>query len=189
MSGPIGVERCAGLREWTSAPEQLAQGTKMANSSDGKGKAEAEMYFPPNNLAKAIGKGRGPSIRQMEQDAERRQKILAREYPKQLTASIKRMQDMVASGTNVVDKMEKIFVEAHDIKGQAGAFDYNLVSDIAICICSSIREAADILTEREDLLALHVNALEWAFAHEHDDSMAVEKSVLAQSLKDALAGK
>ena len=156
------------------------------SNKDEKQKAPVEIYTPPNKLAEAIGEGSGPSLREMQQDAERRLRLNGAKYRETLKASIEEMKEHVASDASGVDVREAIFALAHDIKGQAPLFDYHLVAEVAVCICTAIHDVPEKLQARPDLLVLHVHSMAWAFEHIDDASKEVEKAALVQSLHEAL---
>jgi len=160
----------------------------MANESDDKkNSAPAELYYPPNHLAKAIGIGGGPSLREMEEAAGLRLSASRGEYKEVLQKTLARMKEVLASEREAVEQQREVFADAHDIKGQAPMLGYPLVGEIAVCTCSAIKDMPEKLNEHPDLLQLHVNAMRWAFLNEHDEGKKAEKSVLVQSLQDALA--
>lgn len=153
---------------------------------DAKGEAPADLYYPPNRLVRAIGIGDGPSLREMEEAAEQRLKISKAIYKTILRDTISRMKKVMLSNLDPGEQQQAIFVDAHDIKGQATVLGYPLAGEIAASICAAIKEVPAKLREHPDLLNLHVNALDWAFANQHNEKRATEKSVLLKSLKDAL---
>lgn len=156
------------------------------SENDKKSQAPVEIYTPPNKLAEAIGKGSGPSLREMQQDAERRLRLNGSKYREILKASIEEMKAHIASDASGVDVREAIFALAHDIKGQAPLFDFHLVAEVAVCICTAIRDVPEKLQQRPDLLALHVHSMAWAFEHIDDTSKDAEKAALVTSLHEAL---
>lgn len=158
----------------------------MADKSKPKGSGVAEFYYPPNNLAKAIGTGSGPSLRAMEKEAARRLHASQGDYQTILQTTIQRMKGVLGSEETLEEQHRLLFVDAHDIKGQASLLGYPTVGEVAVCICVAIKDVPEKLQVQPDLLALHINALEWAFLNEHNDDRKAEKSALAQSLRDAL---
>ncbi len=158
----------------------------MADKLKPKDATQAEFYYPPNLLAKAIGTGSGPSIREMEKEAARRLQASQGKYQFVLQTTLKRMKGVLGSGGSLDEQHRLLYVDAHDIKGQASLLGYPLVGEVAVCICVAIKDVPEKLQLQPDLLALHVNSLEWAFLNEHNDDRSAEKSALAQSLRDAL---
>lgn len=156
------------------------------SNNDRKKPPLVEIYTPPNKLAEAIGEGSGPSLREMQQDAERRLRLNGAKYRETLKTSIEEMKGHLESGNPGADVREAIFALAHDIKGQAPLFDYDLVAEVAVCICTAIRDVPQKLQARPDLLVLHVHSMAWAFDHIDDPTKEMEKAALVQSLHDAL---
>jgi len=77
-----------------------------------KPKGVAELYFPPNKLARAIGVGNGPSLREMEEEAEKRLLAKGQNYEKVLRTTIDRMKGNLSSGANLEEMQEEIFSDA-----------------------------------------------------------------------------
>lgn len=157
------------------------------DSNDKKPAAAAEFYYPPNHLAKAIGTGSGPSLREMEAAANQKLKASQGAYKVVLQNTIARMKDVLATSKDAAEQQDAIFADAHDIKGQAPLFGFPLVGEIAVSTCMAIKEVPKKLEENPDLLSLHVNAMWWAFMNEHDEGKKAERSALVLSLRDALA--
>lgn len=160
----------------------------MSEKPSEKGSAPPlEMYFPPNKLAAAIGEGSGPSLRDMEENAAKRLERSKKDYDIVLRDTIDRMKGLNKSDVGKIELHNSLFIEAHDIKGQASLFGFPLVSEIAACICLAIRDVPKKLEDQPELLDLHINALEWAFINQNSDELNVEKSMLVKSLHEALA--
>jgi len=160
----------------------------MTNEDDKKG-AEPEFYFPPNRLARAIVDRNGPSLQEMEAEAEARLAESKDEYDDILNATILHMKTVLANEEDSVERHRILYENAHDIKGQAALFGYPLVGNVAICICVAIMEVPEKLAAHEDLLQLHLDALQWAFIHQNDEKLDAEKAALVHSLRDALHQK
>jgi len=166
---------------------KMVQGSSQLADKDKKnGASEVEIYTPPNKLMEAIGKGSGPTLREMQQEAERRLSATVAGFENVLRETITRMNLILQSDEDAKSKHTKLFAEAHDVKGQASTFGYPLVSQVAHSICTAISDVPKKLSDQPDLLELHVNALSWAFANQHDDAKMVEKDALIKSLHDAL---
>lgn len=161
--------------------------SKLADNDTKNGASNVEIYTPPNKLMEAIGNGSGPALREMQQEAERRLSATVAGFEDVLHETIARMKLILQSDGDAKSKHTKLFAEAHDIKGQASTFGYPLVSQVAQSICTAISDVPKKLSDQPDLLELHVNAISWAFANQHDDTKMVEKDALINSLHDALS--
>jgi chemotaxis protein histidine kinase CheA len=84
-------------------------------------------------------------------------------------------------GPDTAAQLEAIFAVAHDIKGQGGSFDYQLMTTVGNQLCRFIEalkgeaEVADI-----EVIELHVNALQAVMAQKlKGDGGAIGKKFLA----------
>ena len=124
--------------------------------------------YPPNLLAKKVPRSGGPSLEDAETEAERRLARLAVGFPAVVAKSIVTMR--AAAHALEVDPTDTaaqrtVFREAHDLKGQAATFGYDLLGRFAACLCMLIESVPDPAARRPDLVAIHIDAMAWAMDH------------------------
>lgn len=151
-----------------------------------KQQQKAEFYTPRNRLAEVIRPNTGHTLKEMEFAADQRIRKLGENYPDIVKQAVAAMQADLAAPKPFSDRLEEIFIRAHDLKGQAATFNYNLVGEVGKSLCAAIRAVPELLEKEPDILALHINAIAWALQHEHDDKVEVQKSQLINSLHESI---
>lgn len=147
---------------------------------------QVEFYTPRNRLAEAIRPNAGHTLKEMEFAAEQRIRKLGETYPELVKKAVTEMKAELATNAPFKQRLDNIFVHAHDLKGQAATFGYALVGDVGKSLCTAIRAVPNLLEQEEDILHLHINAITWALQHEHDDKVDAQKSVLIHSLHESI---
>lgn len=151
-----------------------------------QGEHEVEFYTPRNRLAEVIRPNSGHTLKEMEFAAEQRIRKLGEDYPELVKKAVADMKADLASDAPFKERLDDIFMRAHDLKGQAATFGYKLVGEVGKSLCAAIRAVPDLLEKEQDILQLHINAISWALQHEHDDKVATQKSELINSLHESI---
>jgi HPt (histidine-containing phosphotransfer) domain-containing protein len=147
---------------------------------------DVEFYTPRNRLAEVIRSNSGHTLKEMEFAAEQRIRKLGENYPDLVKKAVEDMKAYLASDAPFKERLDNIFMCAHDLKGQAATFGYKLVGEVGKSLCAAIRAVPDLLEKEQDILQLHINAISWALQHEHDDKVATQKSELINSLHESI---
>lgn len=123
---------------------------------------KAEYITPPHTIRTKVSGG-GPLTSQMLKKAEEVVQQHAEKY-------IERAQDQVEALVEVVrdaesetgDRtaiFEKIFLQAHDIRGLGSTFGYTLVTNIAASLCNFVESVEVYDDDVMEVLNAHVDAL------------------------------
>lgn len=136
------------------------------------GNGGATLIKPPNNLASKVTVG-GPGAVD-EAALKRAEDVIADmtdSYLETVRKDLDRIQkafaDLAAGKGKQRATLESIFEVAHDIKGQGGSFDYNLMTVIGNQLCLFI-DGLDEEAEEQDIevIKLHVDALQVVIAQQ-----------------------
>lgn len=117
---------------------------------------------PPNLLRQKVT-GSGPISEEMVKRAERAVESLSQQFDDLLEGELERLSELCALGTKEparrLDVAKQIFDIAHDLRGQAGTFDYPLITRVGSSLCH-FTEGLDSCSEREmQVIRLHVEAM------------------------------
>lgn len=164
----------------------MSEGKKPSSTPRLKADHEVEFYTPRNRLAEVIRPNTGHTLKEMEFAAEQRIRKLGENYPDIVKQAVMSMKADLAARKPFKERLEDIFMRAHDLKGQAATFNYQLVGEVGKSLCAAIRAVPDLLEKEQDILELHINAISWALQHEHDDKVKLQKSELINSLHESI---
>ena len=133
---------------------------------------KVEKITPPSTLKAKVGTG-GPGAVSPEV-LERAEKVIsdlaesyvewAREDMANLTAAF---DDLAAAAEGSrKEHLERIFHIAHDMKGQGGSFDYNLITVIGHGLCRFIEGREDVGPAGIEAIQLHIESMRVVLAKE-----------------------
>jgi len=128
-----------------------------------------EVIKPPDTISKRVKLG-GPNAVNLEGLATSDEKFVAKvaanylEYFKNdLEVISKAFASLMASPSSAEAK-NAIFTASHDVKGQAGSFGYDLITDIADHLCRFIEKTDKIEKKHLEVIGFHVEAMKIAEA-------------------------
>ncbi|WP_424982174.1 hypothetical protein [Maritalea sp. S77] len=147
---------------------------------------KVEFITPENRLAEVISTKSGMTLQEMEDEVEKRIKLIRDKYPEKVRTIVAQMNAEREKDAPFTSILEAIYVSAHDLKGQSGTLGFNLVGDVASCLCDAITGAPKKLQAEPDILKLHINAIIWALENEHNDAVEKQKTALLKSLQESV---
>jgi len=161
----------------------------MSDRDDKSQNSGFEVIRPPDTLSSRV-KLDGPNAVKMEgpqmNDDGFIEKVAAnyleyfREDLKVLSASFAQL----SKSPENEEAREAVFNASHDIKGQAGSFGYDLITDIANHLCRFIEKIDAIEKKHLDVIGFHVEAMKIAEAK----NMKGNGGPAGQKLLDGLKG-
>lgn len=123
---------------------------------------KAEYITPPHTIRTKVSGG-GPLTSQMLKKAEEVVQQHAEKYIEraqdQVEALISVVRDAEAETGDRTPIFEKIFLQAHDIRGLGSTFGYTLVTNIAASLCNFVETVEDYDDDVMEVLNAHVDAL------------------------------
>lgn len=155
--------------------------------------AAAEMPVAETDvrLADKVGQSGGPSLEAMEEAAAPVLRRLGKKFPAVASRSIATMRatlDDLRAGRPANDALEKIFAEAHDIRGQAKTFGFGSLGEMASSLSEFILRSEDLAQKRSDLIVVHIDAMELCLHRETDGNFeGPEADELMANLQKAVA--
>ena len=155
--------------------------------------AAAEVPMAENHvcLADKVGQSGGPSLEAMEEAVAPVLQRLGKKFPAAALRSISTMRatldDLRGSGT-AGEAIEKIFAEAHDMRGQAETFGFSSLGKVADSLSEFILGSEEMAQKRGDLVEVHIDAMELCLARETDANFeGPEADELMANLRKAVA--
>lgn len=121
------------------------------------------LYRPPNRLRKKLGKLDGPVPELLIARIEAGIAELKQRYISWANADLTALYGALdAARTHLGNRREHIgqlHEIAHNMRGQAGTFDYPLITDIGSSLCSLVEKAVNFGDNELEAVALHVQAI------------------------------
>jgi chemotaxis protein histidine kinase CheA len=122
-----------------------------------------QIVNPPNPLRNKVS-GSGPISQEMLKRAEGAVEALAAQFNTLLESDLDRLSELVDLGAREpsrrMDVVKQIFDIAHDLRGQAGTFNYPLITRVGTSLCR-FTEGLDACGERElEVIRLHIEAMQ-----------------------------
>ena len=126
-------------------------------------KGEFVTIEPPDFMKAVVPKGSGMEISAIEERAERALAALGDDYPDKAAEDLKRIEAALArlaeGGPEREAALDTVYRVAHDMRGQAGTFGYDLITTIGSSLCDYIEEAADPSLLQPEALQIHLAAM------------------------------
>lgn len=136
-----------------------------AEANEGREKkkgGKAEYITPPHTIRTKVSGG-GPLTSQMLKKAEDVVQQHAEKYIERAQEQVDALVEVVRQTQGATDDreqlFEKIFLQAHDIRGLGSTFGYTLVTNIAASLCNFVESADKDNDGVMEVLNAHVDAL------------------------------
>ena len=114
----------------------------------------------PNKILDKVGPGVGANAAALER-AEGVVQSMKEAYEQRVEQEIQNLvtvyENMQAVGTYDLDLLHD---RAHEIRGEAGTFGYNLVSDIGKLLCQLLSPLEEVDADDEQAIRAHLNAMQ-----------------------------
>ena len=123
-----------------------------------------QVIQPPNRLAEAAVKDRGPNLATILQRVNAGIDKLQQDYEEELQAELRALgvaADLLAEAERGEAKrlLGELFDLAHEIRGLAGSFGYPLLSKIANALCTVIERQSAFNSAIIEVVLHHVGAM------------------------------
>jgi len=161
----------------------------MSGADNGDADQRFEVIKPPDTLSKRVKIG-GPNAVKLDGLADSDASFIdnvAANYLAYFKEDLKVLSVAFAKLKGAPDNSEireEVFTAAHDIKGQAGSFGYDLITDMANSLCRFIEKLSTIEKKHLEVIGFHVEAMKIAESKE----MKGNGGPAGQKLMDGLKG-
>ena len=122
-----------------------------------------QIVSPPNRLRQKVS-GNGPISPEMLARAKEAVSNLAPAFAELMAKDVEKIASLYEEGladpTRRMEVAKAIFDVAHDLRGQAGTFDYPLVTRVGSSLCRFIEKLEGCEDVHFEVIAVHVDALE-----------------------------
>lgn len=122
-----------------------------------------QIVSPPNRLRQKVS-GTGPISPEMLARAKEAVSNLAPAFAELMAKDVEKIASLYEEGladpTRRMEIAKAIFDVAHDLRGQAGTFDYPLVTRVGSSLCRFIEKLEGCEAVHFEVIAVHVDALE-----------------------------
>lgn len=123
---------------------------------------KAQVVNPPNRLRPKVS-GSGPISPEMLARAKEAVASLAPQFAELLAKDVEKICDLYAEGladpARRFEIAKAIFEVTHDLRGQAGTFDFPLITRVGSSLCRFIEGLTECGEACFDVVGLHVEAL------------------------------
>lgn len=126
-----------------------------------------QIITPPNLLREKVS-GSGPISQEMIERADHALEGLSEQFDNLMAAEIAKLGELHRKGVDDparrIELVREIFEVAHDLRGQAGTFDYPLISRVGTSLCH-FTDGMEQCDERElEVIRIHINAMQAVLA-------------------------
>jgi len=123
-----------------------------------------QIINPPNRLRERVT-GSGPISEEMLARAEAAVQSLSDQFGELLASQIAELGRLHAEGAAApvekqLDIAKRIFEIAHDLRGQAGTFDYPLITRIGASLCRFTENLTDCDARCYEVIRVHIEAMD-----------------------------
>jgi chemotaxis protein histidine kinase CheA len=104
--------------------------------------------------------------------------------------SIQKASDSLQDGAgDAKDVLEKIFRIAHDMKGQGGSFEYNLITAVGDSLCRFIEKMESPSSSDTEVIQIHIDTMKMIISQEMKGDGGAAGETLLNSLDQIVAKK
>ena len=126
-----------------------------------------QIITPPNLLRQKVS-GSGPISQEMIERADHALEGLSEQFDNLMAGEIEKLGELHRKGVEDparrIELVREIFEVAHDLRGQAGTFDYPLISRVGTSLCH-FTDGMERCDERElEVIRIHINAMQAVLA-------------------------
>lgn len=128
-------------------------------SSGGKKSAKFEEINPPNTLRAKVGNGSGMNPAFLKR-AEAAMEEIRVDFEAHLFAEVDRISTMFSEmASSGAFKPRELYLVAHELRGQAGSFDYELLSRFGDTLCELLQGKTDLSPREVEVVGSHIDAM------------------------------
>ncbi|MDE0945118.1 MAG: hypothetical protein OSB58_22200 [Alphaproteobacteria bacterium] len=127
------------------------------------------------------------TVTQMMSKAHKVMAAIAEGYSKWLQADSKALikaLDGLRENSNDPERKAELFRVAHDIRGQAAGFGYNLASDMGASLCQYLEQRDTLSAKDLHVIASHIDIIRACLSQ----SLKGDGGTIGQELRDELSG-
>ena len=147
--------------------------------------SNSQIVNPPNPLRDKVSGG-GPISEEMLQRAALAVESLAEQFDDLLESEIARLHALferaAADPSQGMEFAKQIFEIAHDLRGQAGTFDYPLITRVGTSLCRFADELGCCRERELEVIRLHIEAMQAIMA----SALRGDGGALGQQIADGL---
>jgi hypothetical protein len=130
--------------------------------------SKAQIITPPNLLRQKVS-GSGPISQEMLDRADHALEGLSRQFDDLMADAVGRLCDLhrtgVADPARRTELVREIYAVAHDLRGQAGTFDYALMSRVGTSLCH-FTDGIETVGDRDfEVIRIHIDAMQAVIAN------------------------
>ncbi len=134
--------------------------SKRPASTSTKGKSSKfEEINPPNTLRDKVGSGSGMNRAFLER-AEAAIEDLRVDFEAHLFDEVERITTMFSEMTAAgAFRPRELYLVAHELRGEAGSFDYKLLSQFGDTLCELLQDKSDLSPREVEIVGSHIDAM------------------------------
>jgi chemotaxis protein histidine kinase CheA len=126
-----------------------------------------QIVTPPNLLRQKVS-GSGPISEEMLSRADQALEQLSGQFTNLMAGEIAKLNDLHRQGVDDPGRRlqlaREIFQVAHDLRGQAGTFDYPLISRVGTSLCHFTDGMEECDERGLEVIRIHINAMQAVLA-------------------------
>lgn len=125
--------------------------------------SKAQIITPPNLLQQKVS-GSGPISQEMLDRADHALEGLSEQFDNLMAEAVGRLTDLYRRGVDDPAQrsalVREMFAVAHDLRGQAGTFDYALISRVGTSLCHFTDGAETFDNRTYEVIRVHIDAMQ-----------------------------
>lgn len=130
--------------------------------------SKAQIITPPNLLRQKVS-GSGPISQEMLDRADHALEGLSEQFDDLMAEAVDRLTDLYRRGVDDPARraalVREMFAVAHDLRGQAGTFDYALISRVGTSLCHFTDGVDSFDDRRYEVIRVHIDAMQVVLAN------------------------
>ncbi len=138
----------------------MSENSKSRKSTESGGtSAKFEEINPPNTLRAKVGSGSGMNPAFLKR-AEAAIEEIRDDFEAHLFEEVDRIADLFSEMTSSgVFEPRKLYLIAHELRGEAGSFDYKLLSQFGDTLCALLDDKTDLSSREIEIVDSHIDAM------------------------------
>lgn len=151
--------------------------------------SKPQIITPPNLLRQKVS-GSGPISQEMIDRADEALEGLSEQFANLMAGEIEKLNTLHREGVDDparrLELVREIFEVSHDLRGQAGTFDYPLISRVGTSLCHFTDGMEECDERGLEVIRIHINAMQAVLASALRGDGGVVGQEIASGLEEAV---